>query len=145
MFEYRNDEQHTHYIYLRNPSSLQSISDCEYQDSQLSRYITELQSEISTLQNLRQETFQRIRYLYSVPFFPKVTLTRERRFRDGKVYYYLCTWKIYDAPDIEPERISCETYPGTARHQAIKDFRAYVKAHPGIQSEMNIEKSRWER
>lgn len=145
MFEYRNEEQHTHYLYLLNPSSLQSVQDCAQQDSRLARYISELQSEIIALQNLRQETYQRICYLYSVPFTPKVTLTRERRFRDEKVFYYLTTWKIYDAPDVEPERISCETYPGTARHQAIKDFRAYVKSHPGIQSEMHIEKSRWER
>ncbi len=36
------------------------------------------------------------------------------------------------------------TYPGTMRSQALKDYAAYVKAHPGIIAEKDIEKSKWE-
>lgn len=44
--------------------------------------------------------------------------------------------------EVEQERT---TYPGTARSQAIKDYNAYVKSHPGILAYLEIEKSQWER
>lgn len=38
-----------------------------------------------------------------------------------------------------------KTYPGTERRQALKDFAAYQKSHPGIIAVKDIEKARWER
>ncbi|MBQ9269687.1 MAG: hypothetical protein IJ206_09255 [Oscillospiraceae bacterium] len=146
MFDYRNDEQHNHYIYLRNPKSLYTVKDCQYQDSRYAQYISDLERELETLRNLRQENFQRMQYLYSLMYTPMVKLRRERRgLRDGKVFYYLEEWKVYEDSTVKPEQISRKEYPGTARRQAISDFHAYVKSHPGIQAEMDIEKGRWER
>ena len=146
MFEYRNEEQHHHYLYLLNPKSLQTVKDCQRQDERLARYIEDLERELETLKDLRMDNFRRMQHLYSLSWTPMVKLTRERRYyRDGKVFYYLTTWKVYDDPALEPEQVSRQEYPGTARRQAIADYHAYVKSHPGIRAEMDIEKARWER
>lgn len=146
MFTYRNEETHNHYIYLKNPKSLQTIKDCQFQVGRLSRYIQDLENELKTLQNLRQENFQRMQYLYSLAYTPMVKLRRVRPgFREGKVFYYLEEWKVYEDSTVEPEQVSRKEYPGTARRQAIADYHAYVKSHPGIRAEMDIEKGRWER
>lgn len=146
MFEYRNEETHNHYLYLKNPATLQTVEDCQQNDARLARYISDLESELETLRTLRQETFSRMQFLYSVPWVPKVELTRERRYyRDNKVFYYLTCWKIYSDSSVDPELVSRQEYPGTSRHQAIADYHAYVKSHPGILHEMHIEKGRWER
>ncbi len=146
MFDYRNEEQHHHYIYLLNPKSLQTVKDCQHQDGRLAHYMDDLEKELETLRNLRQENFQRMQYLYSLTYTPMVKLRRERcGYRDGKVFYYLEEWKIYEDPAVEPERVSRTEYPGTERRQAIADYNAYVKTHPGIRAEMEIEKGRWER
>lgn len=62
-----------------------------------------------------------------------------------KVKYYLDVKKVYDTLEIEPETIKRNVYPGTGRSQAIKDFEAYQKSHPGIIAVKDIEKGKWER
>lgn len=146
MFEYRNEENHTQYLYLRNPDSLGTVSECQHEDQRLARYISDLETELETLRSLRQQNFSRMQFLYSVPWSPKVELRREKHtYGDGKVWYYLIQWKVYHDPSIEPEQISSQKYPGTERRQAISDYESYVKSHPGILHEKNIEKGRWER
>ena len=59
--------------------------------------------------------------------------------------YYLDVKKVYDIPGIDPETIKRNVYPGTGRSQALKDFAAYQKSHPGIIAVKDIEKGKWER
>lgn len=146
MFEHRPEEQHHHYLYLVDPESLTTLSQCQQQDERISRYISDLESELEILRNLRSQNFSRMQHLFSLPWVPKVELLREKHYYgDGKVYYYLIHWKVYLDSTTPPEQISSQKYPGTDRRRAISDFNAYVKSHPGILSEMNIEKGRWER
>lgn len=62
-----------------------------------------------------------------------------------KSKYYLEIKKVYDVPGIDPETIDSTVYPGAGRSQAIKDFEAYQKSHPGIIAVKDIEKGKWER
>lgn len=144
MFEHRSEENLTRYIYVQNPDALETVSACQFQDQRLARYISELEATLETLRSLRAQNFSRMQYLYSLTWSPVVELSREKRY-DGKVKYYLTVSRIYSDPSVPPEQISCQTYPGAQRHQAIADFKAYVKSHPGILHEMHIEKSKWER
>lgn len=119
---------------------------CQSQDSRLQRQISDLESELELLRNLRSQNFQRMQYLYSLTYFPMVKLSRSRRgYPHEKVFYFLEEWKVYEDSAVSPELVSRTEYPGTERHRAISDFRAYVRSHPGIRSEMNIEKGSRER
>ena len=130
--------------YIENPDTLYTVERCTYYDGNAARYIKALQAEIAQMQEYRQAVFDRMQKLYSTPERPRVTLTREKQY-DNKVKYYLQWWAVPVDPAIPPRVTESTTYPGTERAQAIKDYKAAVKAHPGIDCEMNITKGRWER
>lgn len=130
--------------YIQNPAELNTVERCQYYDQQTERYIAELQSEIAEMQEYRAELFARMQQLYSAPYDLKITLKREVRYREKK-FYFLCIWKVYREDGIAPEMIESTKYTGTERTQAIKDYRAALKAHPGVACEMDIAKEKWER
>ncbi len=130
--------------YIEDPATLGTVERCTYYDRSAARYIEALQAEIECMQEYRRQLFDRMQKLYSTPERSRVTLTREKRY-DNKVKYYLQWWAVPVDPAIPPRVVKSTTYAGTERAQAIKDYRAAVKAHPGIDCEMSIAKGRWER
>lgn len=145
MFEHRNDESRNISVYLQNPStSIHSVEDAARQDRWISEYISRMEQEIKLMQEFRQINFQRMQQIFASPWQMKILLKRERHY-DGKVFYFLQEWKVYEDSTIRPQQLSSQKYPGTDRHKAIADFKAYQKSHPGILAEMDIEKSKWER
>jgi len=144
MFKYQSEVHHRHHIYLENPAALQTEKACRAQDARLAGYIEDLEKELEILRGLRMENFRRLQEIYSAYWEPMVRLERRRNYFTKKVTYTLSHYKYFPTGELDPERISSQEYPGTARHKAIADYNAYVKAHPGIRAEMSIEKSRWE-
>ena len=59
--------------------------------------------------------------------------------------YHLNIWKVPIDPTMKPQLIENTNYAGTERAAAIKAYKAAVKAHPGVDCELNIAKGRWER
>ena len=99
---------------------------------------------IKLAQAYRLSLAERYNYLTTTPTVPLVRLIRHKNIYDGKVYYYLRTYRrmVDDGAD---DQESETKYPGTERRKALADFEAYVKAHPGIIAEKNIEPARWEK
>lgn len=128
--------------YIQPPATLCTVDRCQYYDQIAARYISEMEKEIEDIKQYREDLFQRMRTIYTATYHLKITLTREKR---DSVRYFLQEWKIYDDGEIEPEQISIQTYRGAERAQAIKDYRAALKAHPGVACEMDIAKGKWER
>lgn len=116
------------------------------EDKEAAHMIEELLHKIDQLNAYRLSLAERYNVLETAPTIPVVRLSRERNFysEGKKVYYYLYTLRRFIDSGAEVEE-SRRKYPGTERNAAIKDFRAYVKSHPGIIAEMDIEKSRWEK
>lgn len=136
----------TRRIYLPNPDKLHTMKDLTYHGSQAARYAAEFRAMIETMEAYQSLIYDRVQALTVAPYHMEVHLRRERRYyNDNKVFYYLEVIKVYDTPGIEPETIERTTYPGTERRQALKDFAAYQKSHPGIIAVKDIEKARWER
>lgn len=133
--------------YIRRPDLLE-LDEIPDKDRAAAALIAELQETITQLNAYRVELAGRYNALATAPKIPVVKLTRERASsygRDaGKVFYYLTTHERY-LTDGHEVRLSSEKYPGTKRHEAIAAFHAYVKEHPGITAEIDIEKARWER
>ena len=113
-------------------------------DKHAAYMIEELQHKIDQLKAYRLFLADRYGFLETAPSVPVVRLTRKRDYSSSKVHYYLCTYRRFVDSETEVEE-SRREYPGTERNNAIKDFHAYTKAHPGIISEMDIQKGRWEK
>lgn len=133
--------------YLSNPSELDTVERCAYYDGIAARYIAEMEAEIAEMKQYRAALYERMQKLYSTPYTLKITLDREKRWNDAgkRVIYHLNIWQVPIDPTMKPQLIENTNYAGTERAAAIKAYKAAVKAHPGVDCELNIEKSRWER
>lgn len=132
------------YAYLTDPAKLDTVERCQMYDQTAARYLEELEAEIEAMKQYRQEVFSRMRLLYSAPSQLKITLTRERRYQ-ANVYYILAYWREYIGEDIPPKLEQSTRYEGRQRQQAIADYKAAVKAHPGVACEMDITRKPWEK
>ena len=130
--------------YFTKAESIHKTEHIRREDERAQRLIQELQTKIEQLTAYRISLAEQYSFLETAPTIPIVRLKRRRDYNDKKVYYYLRTFRRFAESGIEVEE-SCQTYPGTERNQALKDFQAYTKAHPGIIAEIDIAKSRWER
>ena len=131
-------------IYLPNPERLHTMRELTYHGAQAARYAAEFKAMIETMEAYQSLIYDRVQALTQAQYHMEIHLNRHKRY-DNKVHYYLEVKKVYDTPGIEPETIERTTYPGTERRQALKDFAAYQKSHPGIIAVKDIEKGKWER
>ena len=141
---YRRELNATRHIYLPDPRTLHNMDRLAYPGAQASRYADELREMIQTMESYQSLIYDRVQELTTAPYHTEIHLSREKRYQ-SKVKYYLDVKKVYDVPGIDPETINRNVYPGTDRSQAIKDFEAYQKSHPGIIAVKDIEKGKWER
>ena len=130
--------------YFRKAESLNKPADVRREDERADRMIEELSHKINQLKAYRFSLAERYSFLETAPTVPVVRLIREKDYYNKKVHYHLCIFRRFIDSDTEIEE-SRRTYPGTERNNAICDFHAYVKAHPGIIAEMDIERKHWER
>lgn len=140
----RNELSETRHIYLPDPRTLNTMDRLIYQGNQAARYAAEFRTMIETMESYQSLIYDRVQELTTAPYHTEIHLRREKRY-DNKVKYYLDVKKVYDIPGIDPETIKRNVYPGTGRSQALKDFAAYQKSHPGIIAVKDIEKGKWER
>ena len=144
---FRNNRQElnvTRHIYLPDPNTLNTMDRLTYQGAQAARYAEEFREMIQTMESYQSLIYDRVQALTTAPYHTEIHLRREKWYQ-SKVKYYLDVKKVYDTLEIEPETIKRNVYPGTGRSQAIKDFEAYQKSHPGIIAVKDIEKCKWER
>ena len=102
-----------------------------------------MERKIEQLKAYRLALSERYNYLASAPQQPVVRLKRVKIY-SGKVFYHLNTYtkNLLDGNEVET---SSTKYTGQERSKAIKDYKSYVKSHPGITAEMQIEKPKWEK
>lgn len=131
------------YIYLTHPEAINKLTDVVKYDEKAIDYIAELERKITQLKAYRLALSERYNYLASAPQQPVVRLKRVRSY-SGKIFYHLNTYtkNLLDGNEVET---SSTKYTGQERSKAISDYKSYVKAHPGILAEMQIEKPNWER
>lgn len=127
--------------YFQRPDKIDSLDKIVRDDKYTCNIISQLQDKIQQLTAYRAALAERYNYLATAPTVPVVRLKRERR---DKVYYIL---SVYDRNLLDSHEVlkSSIRYSGTERHTAINAFNTYVKQHPGIIAEMDIEKARWEK
>lgn len=138
----------TIHIYHRHPSKFESCKEIRSFDRSISDDIKRLEAALDGLKAYQVAVAERYAELATAPTVPVVKLIRRRYGRygvdAGKVFYDLktCDRNLNENLDVET---SSTTFPGTERRKAIAAYHAYVKSHPGIIAEMDIEKPKWER
>ena len=104
--------------------------------------IERLESIIEELKEYRKELYNHVQEVQSIATSLKLSLTRRKDYH-GKVFYYLRIEKVY-GDNMAVCELS-ETYTGTERHKALARIKELQKQYVGIKTEIDIEKSRWER
>ena len=145
MFYNRDQEEIAVRCYLQNPKSIDDMNRAIYWGNNAAHYIQECEKMIKQLQQYQKMIYERVQEIETAPYHHRVTLLRENRYYQKRVFYYLIVDKVFDVPGIKPVEIQRTTYSGPERREAIKAFEAYKKTHPGIESEMDIAKQKWER
>ena len=119
-----------------------SMKELLHYDKYAQRDIERLQNIIDELKEYRKELYEHVQQVQSMTTILKLSLTRRKDYH-GKVFYYLRIEKVY-SDNMTVSELS-ETYAGTERHKALARAKALQKQYVGIETEISIEKSRWER
>ena len=144
LMDYSNGERRrTYYIYLCDPNSIATPEYVRTKDSYVQEDIARLEEALATLKQYRLELMERYRYLSETPASAELVLRRERGYRSAYVTYKLLLCKSYPDGTEHIEQIS--SHPGKERKQAISEYNAYCKSHPGLPHRMDIEKAKWEK
>lgn len=131
------------YYHFQKPSSIYDLKDIVKRDTEIANYINELTSQIEVLKTMRIAYAERYNELSVSPVKKAVRLKRQKSYYENKVYYYISYVDIYE--DGHEEITKTDKFTGKERKTAIENYNAYVKAHPGIIADMDIEKGKWER
>lgn len=129
-------------IFAHSPAAINKTADIIREDKIISDDIAKLQKEIEFLNFHRQQLAKRYGELETMAYTRKLTLKREHRAYSG-IHYYITIDRIMEDGTTVSEL--SETYPGKERHKAIARFEELKKKNPGIKTEKDIAKSRWER
>lgn len=130
--------------YYTKANAIDELDRIRRADENAQRDIEQMQEKIRKLSAYRVSLAERYNFLSTAPTVPVVRLIRRKDSYNNKVFYYLKTFNrnLLDGHEVQT---GCTTYPGTDRLKAIDDFNQYVKSHPGIEAEKQIEKPKWER
>ena len=145
MFTYRSDGELSVRCYLIDPKTIDDLDRAVYWGNSADQYIKDCEGMINQLKQYQQKIYERVQELETAQYHHRVTLLRENRYYQKRVFYYLIVEKVFDTPGIKPVEIQRTTYSGPERRDALKAFEAYKKSHPGVEAVLDIEKARWEK
>lgn len=144
MFERRAEERIQHYCYLIKPDHLHTMKDLLYYDRAAKRGIQEAQKIIKDLEEYRMQLAERSQTLLTAKYSRVLSLVRRAEWKGNK-YYDVAITRHYEDDSIEPQAELKETYRGAERHKAFARFAQLQKENPGIKTEKDIAKGRWEQ
>ncbi len=133
------------YINLTRADKIDTAERVAYYDDYAKKKITELLTFAELLKEYRQTLFERAQELYSASYSMKLQLLRIVDNWNNKKSYTVKILQIPDALNARPVEILSESYAGKERHTALKRFEELKKIHANIETEIDIEKKRWEK
>ncbi len=133
------------WFYFRRADKIETFDRVQQADKDAQDKITSLYTWIELLTEYRKTLYARAQELCAADYSMKLTLRRRVDSWHNKRYYDITVAKIINAPNARPIEILSEDYSGKERHTAIKRFEELKKQYPNIETEKDIEKSKWER
>lgn len=132
-------------FYIKKPEKIDSIKDIKYYENKAVQEIAEAEELIKTLQEYRQALYTRYQEMSKTNYRLCLRLERFVSYYDNLKKYIITIAKRFDGNNMADEEILRETYEGKERHKALKRLEALKKEYPNIETEIDIEKKRWER
>ena len=129
-------------IYLVDPAKIAEHKDIIWRDKITAEDITRLENILEALKDYRKDLAKRYGELETMPYKRLLMLDRCVHWKGHKEYIVTITRICEDKTRIQELR---EVYPGKERHKAIARYHELQKQYPGIKSEMDIAKQKWER
>lgn len=130
------------YIYLVDPGKLSTPEEIARRDKYAAENIAELEHIIEALKDYRKALAARYGELETMPYKRLLMLYRCVHWKGHKEYIVSITRICEDKTRIEELK---EVYQGKERHKAIARYQELKKQYPGIESEMDIAKQKWEK
>ena len=129
-------------IYVQNPKKLTSQKDVTYRDKNAAETITRLQNLIEDLQDYRVALAARYGELETMLYTRTLSLERCPHWKGHIEYIVTITKQMEDGTKIDELN---EVFRGKDRKAAFARFEEIKKNHPGIITEIDVEKRSWER
>lgn len=136
---------HAYTSYIKKPDKIKSLSEVQEYDKKAEREIEYLKQKIELMRIYRAELYNRFQEINSANYHLRITLERQRRYYQNKVFYYVTVHNVPDRADVATVEISIEMFEGKQRYNAIKRFDELCKQYPHAETVKKIEKSQWER
>lgn len=132
------------HCYIENPERFNQLSDCTRADSMARQDIAYLEGVIKRLKEYRVQVAKRAALLETAPYNLRLSIVRRRPWHTDPVTYSITISRIYLDKSIRPLEILRETYPGKERHKALARFDELKRQYAGIETVVDIAKSKWE-
>lgn len=136
---------HAYNAYIKKPDKIKSLSEVQEYDKKAASEIEYLKAKIALMSIYRAELFNRFQEINAANFHLRITIQRQRRYYENKVFYYITMENIPDRADVAPREVLSECYNGKERHTALKRFDELCKQYPHAETIKKIEKSQWEK
>ena len=133
------------FFYFTRADKIETFDKVQQADKSAQEKIAELYTWIELLKEYRNTLYRRAQEFCAANYSMKLTLRRRIDYYSGKKYYEIKVLKILSVPNARPLAVLSEEYKGTERHVALKRFEELKKQYPNIETEKDIEKSKWER
>lgn len=141
---YPETDEHI-YINLTRADKIDTAERVQYYDNYAKDKITELLTFAELLKEYRRSLYERAQELYTASYSMKLQLLRTVDYYNNRKSYTVKVLQIPDAPNARAVELLSETYTGKERHKAIKRFEKLKKIHANIETEIDIDKKRWEK
>ena len=148
-FKYNTDKDgiadfYRGHYYIQRPDKIKSLDKIQTADIAAHVEIEHLKRQIEFLGIYRAELYNRFQEINSANFRLRITIERQRRYYENKVFYYITMENVPDRADVAPREVLAETFQGKERHNALKRFAELCKQYPHAETIKKIEKSKWE-
>lgn len=148
-FKNREDMELMHSrCYILSPARMMTVEKCQYWDALACRDIAELEGVVESLRAYRAQIAARAAELATAPYTLRLSLSRvhewDRKKRKDMVFYRVRLSRVYLLDGIEPQDEINDRFPGPERHKAKARFEELKKQYAGIETVVDITKSKWE-
>ena len=103
-----------------------------------------MEGVIKRLNEYRVQVAERAALLETAPYNLQLSIIRRKPWRTDPVTYSITISRIYLDKSIRPLEILRETYPGKERYKALARFKELKRQYAGIETVVDIAKSKWE-
>jgi hypothetical protein len=145
LFEWKDHAEIRRTASIKKASTLDSAKSVLFYDRHIADVIADYKEAITILEEYRQTLCARYQEIINAPFKCVLKLERVINRYDNTKSYVLTVVKRFEGESIRDEELRREVYEGKERHKALKRLEALKKEYPNIETEIDIEKKRWEK